>query len=86
MEAITILTSGTLIQHGGSIIGGALIEDNGFQAMGSGIVVIGDPFGMSLTESSTARRWWKQHDVVVLGKKLDDALYGQGQFICSVTG
>ena len=63
------------------MIGSALTE-----VMGSGNIVIIDPFGMSLTESSTARRWWKQHDVVVLGKKLNDALCGQGQFICSVTG
>ena len=32
------------------------------------------------------RRWWKQHDTVVLGKKRDGALCGQGQFLCSVTG
>ena len=46
--------------------------------MGSDSVVIADPFSMGLTESSEVRRWWKQHDVVVVDKKLDGALCGQG--------
>ena len=78
--------SGASVQQGESIIGDALTEADEFQSMGSDSIVIVDPSGMGLTESSAARRGWKQHNVVVLGKKLDDAICGQRQFICSVTG
>ena len=54
--------------------------------MGSDSVVVADPFGMSLTESSTTRRWWEMYDAGTLGKELDSTLCGTGQFVCSVTG
>ena len=76
VEAITIQTSGISIQQGGSIIRGELTEADGFQAMGSNIIVNEDPFGMSLTESSAARRWWEMYDVGVLGKELGSTLCG----------
>ena len=61
-------------------------EVDGFQSMCSGMLVLEDPFGTGLTESTTARRWWEKLDLDVLGKELDGTLCGQGQFICSVTG
>ena len=56
VEAITMQTSGTLVQQDKGTIGGALTKADGFQAMGSGSVVIADHFGMSLTESLAVRR------------------------------
>ena len=52
-------TSDISVQQGENIIGGALTEANGFQTIGSDSVVIADPFGMGLTESSEVSRWWK---------------------------
>ena len=57
VEAITMQASDTSVQQGESSIGAALTEADGFQAMGSGSVVIADPFARILAESSTARRW-----------------------------
>ena len=57
VEAISIPTPGTSIQQDRSMIGSALTEADGFQAMGSDSVVIADPFDISLIESSTAKRW-----------------------------
>ena len=67
------------------MIEGTLLEANVFQAMGLGLVVIEDPFGMSLTESSVERRWWARYDVGVFDKKLSSTLCDQRQFICRVT-
>ena len=62
-----------------------MLQADGVQATGSDSVVVADPFGMSLTESSAERRWWVRYDVGVLYRELSSTLYDQGQFICSVT-
>ena len=82
--AIFIPTLGFSSQLGRSMIGGALPQADGFQVMGSGSVVIAYLFGMSLIESSTARRWWAMYDVGVLGQELGNTHYGQRQFICKI--
>ena len=84
-EAITIPTSGTFIQHGGSIIKDALKEVDGLQAMSLDVFVIEDPFGIGFMESSIARRWWEKLDMDVLSKEMDNTLCRSRQFICSVT-
>ena len=78
MEAITMQVSDASVQQGESISGGTLTETDEFQAMDLDGVVIVDPFGMSLTESSTARRWWTIYDIGVLGQELGSTLCGQG--------
>ena len=77
MEAISIPSPDTSTQQGRSMIGSTLTEADRFQVMGSGSVVIVDPFGMGLTESSVTKRWWEVYDVGVLGKELGSTLYDQ---------
>ena len=59
---------------GGNIFGGVLKEANGLKAMGSSVFVIEDPFGMGFAKYPNARRWWKKHDLDILGKELDGTL------------
>ena len=86
VEAIIFSTSSASVQQSESISGGALTEADGLQDMDSDSMVVADPFGMSLTESSATRRWWEMYDAGALGKELDSTLCGTRQFINSVTG
>ena len=74
VEAITFPTSSASVQQGEDISGGTVTEADGLQDMGSDSVVVADHYGMSLTESSAARRWWEMYDAGALGKELDNTL------------